>query len=254
MLVNSLLFENTNLLLIMTIDTQSTLREIADGIRSDVFKSYEALNLLHMIGANASNINDSGFGIFFGRLQLILQEQIILLLAKIFERPDEYPLKSIPAAEKFITENKLEFSQLESKDETVLMLLEKLGYKSSKKDDSVTEVFCKYWQNHIGETKSIRQKIEALRNKVSAHHEKVDDVSILPDISLLEITDLLERAKNFLAIIDSAYLNLVSVDYEGIYFANTESKTASLILKNLLVKAHIINIQKGRESAKNLYE
>lgn len=238
----------------MTNDIQSTLHEIADGVRSDIFKSYEALNMLHMIGANASDINSSGFGILFGRLQLMLQEQIILLLAKIFERPDDYPLKSIPAAEKFIADNKLEFVQLESKDETVIMLLKQLGCKSFKKDDSVTEVFFKYWQNYIGEMKSIRKKIETLRSKVAAHHEKIDNVSILPDISFPEVIDLLERSKKFLAIIDSAYLNLVSVDYEGIYFANSESKTASLILKNLLVKAHIIDIQKGREIAKKLYE
>ena len=238
----------------MTVDIQTTLREIADGIRSDVFKSYEVINLLHMVGENASNINDSDFGIFFGRFQLILQEQIILLLAKIFEKQDEFPLKSIPAAEKFIEKNKQEFTQIESQDETVLMLLEKLGYESAKKDDTFTEVFCKYWENHIGEMKSTRKNIETLRNKVSAHHEKVEDVGNLPDVSLSEIMDLLERAKCFLALIDSAYLNLVSVDYEGSYFVNSESKAASLILKNLLVKAHIINIQKGREIAKTLYE
>ncbi len=39
----------------------------------------------------------------------MLQEQIIALLAKIFERPDGYPLKTIPAVEKFIADNKLEF-------------------------------------------------------------------------------------------------------------------------------------------------
>ncbi len=34
----------------MTNDIQSMLREIADGVRSEIFQSYEALNLLHMIG------------------------------------------------------------------------------------------------------------------------------------------------------------------------------------------------------------
>lgn len=237
----------------MTIDIQATLHEIVDGIRSDMFKSYEAINLLQMVSANASYINDSGFGIFFGGFQLILQEQIILLLSKIFEKPDEFPLKSIPAAERFIAENKQAFTQIELKDGTVLVLLEKLGYRTAKKDDTVTEVFCKYWQNHIGEMKSARQKIETLRNKVSAHHEQVD-VNILPDVSLSEIMELLERSKTFLSIIDSAYLGLVSVDYEHRYFVNSGSKTASVILKNLLVKANIIDVRRGREIAKTLHE
>jgi hypothetical protein len=238
----------------MKTDIQVALREIADGIRSDIFKSYEAINLLQMVSANAPDINDSGFDIFFGRFQSILQEQITLLLSKIFEKPSpEFPLKSIPAAEKFITENRQAFIQIESNDETVLMLLRKLGYKMAKRGDTVTDVFCKYWQNHIGEMKSARQKIEMLRSKVSAHHENVSE-KLLPDISLSETLELLERAKNFLAIIDSAYLGVVSVDYEGNYFANSESKTASLLLKNLLVKASIIDLRKGRESAKALYE
>jgi hypothetical protein len=200
----------------MTSDIQVKLREIADGIRLDIFKSYEAINLLQLVSVSAPYINDSGFGIFFGRFQIILQEQIILLLSKIYEKPDEFPLKSIPAAEKFIAENKQAFIQIESNDETVHMLLRKLGYKMAKRDDTVTDVFCKYWQNHIGEMKLARQKIETLRSKISAHHENIN-VIILPDVSVSEIMELLERAKIFLAIIDSAYLDLVSVDYEGNY-------------------------------------
>lgn len=239
---------------IMTVDVQPTLREIADGIRSDMFKSYEAINLLQMITANASFINDSDYAIFFGRFQVILKEQIILLLSKIFEKPSpHFQLKSIPAAAKFVAENKQTFIQIESRDETVLLLLKKLGYKTVREKDTVTEVFCKYWQNHIGEMKSVRQNIETLRNKTSAHHEQID-VNVLPDVSLTEIIELLERAKNFLSVIDSAYFGLVSVDYQGRYIVNSESKTASLILKNLLVKANIIDVRKGREIAKTLHE
>lgn len=95
----------------MTRDIQVALRVIVDGVRSDMFKSYEAINLLQMINANAADINASGFGIFFVRLQIILQEQIILLLSKIFEKPDEFPLKSIPAAVKFIEENRVVFME-----------------------------------------------------------------------------------------------------------------------------------------------
>ena len=151
------------------------------------------------------------------------------------------------------TENRQAFSQIESNDEIVLMLLKKLGYKMAKKNDTVTVVFCKYWQNHIGEMKSARQKIDTFRNKVLAHHENVN-VNLLPDVSLSENMELLERTKNFLSIIDSAYLGIVSVDYEGNYYANSGSITASLILKNLLVKANIIDIRKGREIAKTLHE
>ena len=87
----------------MTNEIETLLREITDGVRSDIFKSYEALNLLHIIVANASDINSSGFGILFGRLQLMLQEQIILLVTKIFEKHDDnHSLKSIPVIVKLI--------------------------------------------------------------------------------------------------------------------------------------------------------
>lgn len=238
----------------MGIDIKSSLHEIADGIRSDLFKVSEALNLLQMVGINASSINESGFGIFFGSIQFILKEQIILLLAKMFEKPSEYPLKSIPSAIKLITENKSEFISIESNDETVLMLLEKLGYKSSiEKEISVTKIFCKYWSNTIGETKTTRQNIDTLRNKVSAHHENVDE-NLLSDVSISEIHNLIKYAELFLSILDSAYFDLCSVDYEGNYFVNSEAKTASLVLKNLLVEAKIIDVKTGREIARKFYE
>jgi hypothetical protein len=228
-------------------DIKTALREIADGVRSDMFKSYEAINLLQVIGANAPNINDSGFGIFFGRFQLILQEQIILLLSKIFEAPNRYPVKSIPAMIKFIEKHQQEFVKIELKDKTVLVLLEKYGYKTDQQDNTITEILCKY---SLGK-ETTRERIRTLRDKTSAHHEQVD-VNTLPDVSLAEIMELLDSTKVFLSIIDSAYLGISSVDNEGRYFANSESKTASLILKNLLVKANIIDVKKGREIAKTL--
>jgi hypothetical protein len=203
-----------------------------------------------MIGATASYINESGFGIFFGQLQLILQEQIILLLSKIFESPNRYSIKSIPALVKFIEKHKQEFIQIESEqDEIVLILLEKLGYKTATKYDTVTEILYKYSSG----MESTREKIRTLRDKISAHHEHVD-ARIFPNVSLSEIMELLERTKNFMSIVDYVYLGLVSVDYQGRYFANSESKAASLILRNLLVKANIIDIQKGREIVKTLNE
>ena len=230
-------------------DIKTALREIADGVRSDMFKSYEAINLLQVIGMNAPDINDNGFGVFFGRFQLILQEHIILLLSKIFEAPNRYHVKSIPAMIKFIEKHQQEFVKIEFKDETVLKLLEKLGYTTAQKDNTITEILCKY---SLGKEMT-RERIRTLRDKTSAHHEQVD-VNALPDVSLSEIMELLEGTKIFLSIIDSAYLDLSSVDYEARYFANSESKTASLVLKNLLVKANIIDVKKGREIAKTLSE
>lgn len=239
----------------MTLDIQATLREIADGIRTDIFKAYEAINLLNVIGASASYINDSGFGIFFGKIQNILNEQIVLSVAKAFEEPDtakKFPLNSIPAAITFITKNTQTFTQIEVKDEFTVVLLKKIGCKAIKKNCSATESLCKYWGNHIGEIKSIRQKIKRLRDKIAAHHERVD-VSSIPDVSLSETMELLKRAENFLSIIDYVYLDLISVDYEGNYFVNSEAERASLILRNLLVKANIIDIKKGGEIVKKLF-
>ena len=238
----------------MTDKLRINLEEIAAGIRSDIFRVEEALNLVRLIGAHASNINEGGFGIFFGRLQLILQEQIILLISKVYENPKEYPLRSIPEVEKLLQENKASFISIESADETVFALLERLGCeRSSTRGKSVTELFPKYWQNHFGSTKLARRKIDTLRNKASAHHEQVD-ASSLPEISYNEIRRLLEQAKLFIAFVETTYLEFAVVDYTAHdYLPTEESKTASLVMNNLLVKANIINRQKAREVVKTLF-
>ena len=236
-----------------TDDVQIFLREIVDGIRSDVFSCFEAVNLLQMISANASEINNSDFGFLFGYMQKLIQSQIILLVTKIFEKPDHYKLKSIPAALKYIEENEESFSEIECRDDLSLDLLRKMGCKSKQTGKPFFDFFSKYWANYDGRIKETKIKARFLRDKVTAHHEKVDD-NFLPNISLPEIIELLEHAKIYISIIDYVYLGLVSVDYEGNYFANSQSKSVGIILKNLLVKSKIIDIQKGRMIVKNLIE
>jgi hypothetical protein len=230
----------------------TTLGKIVDEVRSDIFRLDEELGLFQMIGANAVDINEGGFGFFFGRIQIILQDQIILLLFKIFEKPDDFPLMSIPAIEKLITEYSDSFAQIESKSETALALLARLGCKGIAEDNSITEVFPKYWRNRFGSMRSVRRKIGTLRSKVSAHHEQVE-ANLLPDVSLSEVKALLEQAKLFLSVVEATYLDIVTTDYEGHYIVTSESKTASLILRNLLVKANVIDARKGREIARTLF-
>lgn len=76
-----------------------TLQNITENIRSDIFRLEEAIYLLEFIGKNAEDINKK-YGILFGRIQFILEEYIINLLSKIFEKPKNYPLNSIPALKK----------------------------------------------------------------------------------------------------------------------------------------------------------
>ena len=228
-----------------------TIREIADGVRSDIFRSEESKLLLQLIGVHASSINQNGFGHFFGRLQIILQEQIVLLLSKIYEKPKNFSLKRIPAIEKLLRKQGPLLIQLESKNETSILLLKKLGCGRIPEDKNITNLFPKYWQNHFGSTKAARKKVYMFRDKIAAHHEQIDANSV-PVLNLREVDKLLEQAKLFLAIIESTYLNLESVDYDGNYFATSNSKTASFILNNLLVKANVIDIRVGREIIRSL--
>jgi hypothetical protein len=236
----------------MTEEALTVLDEIAAHVRSDVFRLEEAIGLLQMIAANAAHINASDFGPFLGTIQVMLQEQITLLLFKIFEKPGRFRLNSIPAMVRWITDNEKSFAQIESKNDTVIGLLEKLGCKNVANGDSITELFLKHWADQLGSIKLAREHIEALRNKDTAHHERIE-VNSLAEIPLADVRAMLEQAKLFLSVVEAAYLGKTTVDRGLRYLATSESRTASMCLKELLVRAKVIDARKGRAISRALF-
>ncbi|PKO04764.1 MAG: hypothetical protein CVU41_15490 [Chloroflexi bacterium HGW-Chloroflexi-3] len=228
-------------------------KTIINGVCSDIFKAYEVYNILIVIWKNATEINEKKYGIFFGKLQEILVEQLILLLTKIFEDPGQYQIKSIPFVIKYIKDHEQLLPPKLEKDEVVDKLLGKLRCQHLKEKESFVVMFFKHWANQLGEIKTQKEKIILFRNKIVAHHERLDE-QLVEGIYPNEILELLEKAKIFVSFIDNVYLDQITVDIEGNNFIYSDSKAAAVILKNLLVKANVIDISAGRKLMSSLEE
>lgn len=72
---------------------------IRQGVAVDLFHADEALSLDMFVGQHADEINKATFGVFFGSLQIILTRNLILHVAKMYEKPSKrHPTRSIPSA------------------------------------------------------------------------------------------------------------------------------------------------------------
>jgi hypothetical protein len=77
------------------------LKSLAEAIAGEIFLAQEAYFLSELIGKNADALNVE-YANLFGRLQGIFSDWHTLAIAKLFEEPRRYPVRSIPAALKFL--------------------------------------------------------------------------------------------------------------------------------------------------------
>lgn len=237
-----------------------TLQNIIENVRSDIFRLEEAIYLLEFIGENAENINKK-YGVLFGRIQLILEENIINLLSKIFEKPKNYPLNSIPALKGHLNDIKDELVKFEeSAGEDFLNpatknLLVKIGINAHQIKKPLNDVILKKIDHHLGTTKKIRSNIKNWRDKVFNHHERLNDNQInFEDVFLPEKKKLLNDAKILISIIENIYLNVSTVDYHGVNYLPTEdSKAVVITLNNLLVDSDLLERREARKKIKSLF-
>jgi len=80
--------------------------------------------------------------------------------------------------------------------------------------------------------------IKTIRDKVIAHHELVD-VATLPTATYAEIDELIEFAKNFVAMVGRAYTSVVYDGADGRYSLTSDAERSTVCLKRLLSAAGV---------------
>jgi len=188
---------------------------IADGVALDLFEAKQAQMLLDHIGLNAAAINTRGFGRIFGQLQTILERNFVLMLCRLFEREAQsYKIRSIPAALKFIDENRDTLKILD-RQRIVKFLEQRGGSKASFNelaDNELTSALVSEFQSILpisnGGAHALREaisKLKILRNKSVAHHEVVE-ISELPSVKRYDTDALVEGANEFINVVSPSYL------------------------------------------------
>jgi hypothetical protein len=202
----------------------------------------EAIKLYEVIGNHKDVLIKDNFDNLFGVLQIVLVKNTILAINKIYEIPknNKYPLRSLPAAIKILTDNcnelKIEYrEQLEEK-------LNNWGFDRkcliSLSDSELTNLVAEALSTKLPSEDEIKD-IKNVRDKRVAHHELIDETKISP-IMWPRLDDLLARAKKIVGVIGNHYLGeFYEINEEYVLSYNASETSCSLV--RLLKKAGIVN-------------
>lgn len=220
---------------------------VSKGIAIDVYLAEEALFQDEFIGKNAGSINDASFGQFFGSMQNLLGRELILSVNRVFEHGNaRYLLRSIPSALKILLENS-DSIQIQNRSALVGYLADKgvvsLEDLEAFSDEKLTDAFVNFFDSilpRIGDEHELSPaiaKLKTARDKRLAHHESVD--TEITAATYAEIRQLIELAKEFLAITGSAYLSTVYQFDGGEFPLTSDAERSARCLRRLLEQVGI---------------
>ncbi len=223
-------------------DSPPDLETIFQEIAKEVYVACAANEMLNLIGNHADQINSHGFGNFFGQLQSILTNQFISSMTKVFEKPRNFALYSIPQALK-------EMEGREINDCAYLRGgLEACGLPRAK-FEHLSDKELAAWAIRIASTRqphSTIKKLKALRNKKVAHNEAIPLDEVEKPI-WEEAEQALEFATKFIAIGGNSYFNIVFGDQNYNFCYEYDAKSLSANLSKLLRTAGIAKDDEGSE-------
>jgi len=223
---------------------------ITKGVELDIFRAEQALSLSWFIGTNASQLNDAGFGTFFGALREILGRYIFIAVSRMFEPiSKKYPTRSIPVILKLLREQTdalpIKNHQIIRKKlaafghavrtltklssaETTRLLVQEYSVRFPQSDDPHANQLSKAWC-----------AVKLVRDKAVAHAEVVT-LSDDERATFSQIDSLLCYAKSLAGAVGVGYLNITLEFDNGEYSLTSDAKKATRSLERLLKHAGIL--------------
>lgn len=235
----------------MSADDRDSLRKeltpIIEPLAALVFSADEAYAIYEQIGLHARAIEQHNFGICLGAIQVSLANTYLLALTKLYERQgSRYPLRSIPAALQYLTENVARLPILERPNllRAMRALDATMGlHLFSDCAPDPREVLQRF-QDRLPSLERVDScelsrtlsALRAHRDKRIAHPEAILPAS-LPTASWNDARQLLNYAKCFLGIVGWAFMATVYVSSEGVYLLESDARMRGRCMARLLRKA-----------------
>lgn len=232
-------------------EANEKLREyLFKGIVSDIFWADEAYMMAKRIGDYADQINSSGFGLLFRRLQEIISDRHTLSITKIFEaRKRKYPIRSIPATLDLLEENAGLWTIPQPQELHKILL--KCGYTNAELNEfdnkQLTLELVAYYRSEIPsldriDTCNLSLSLDTYfesRDKRVAHNE-ADDESNRKQPTWGSGNSLLGYAKQFVGTISYGYLNVTLGQVGTQYYLTSDASQVAHEIYRLLETAGII--------------
>jgi len=222
---------------------------IQQGVAVDLFHADEALSLDMFVGQRADAINKAKFGAFFGSLQIILARNLILHVARIFEKPsNRYPTRSIPSAIEILKKHGDDLV-IEQRPGLIAALARCGAPRDELKrlsDQELTNYLVSFFEQCYSKThpdgvanSQVLKTLKNLRDKVVAHPEAIR-LEDIPKPIYQEIEGLIELARAFVAAVGFGYLSIAYEADDGHYFMAGDAKRSTTSLKRLLQAAGVL--------------
>jgi len=215
-------------------------RKVRDGAVSDIFRAERAYGLLREIGTNAGAINASrGFGELFGVFQALAQSEVLLALARLYDRPNpRYPVRCLQGLLKELEAHAEELPEIVEKPNlfkelrTMGMPGETVAELDGRPDPEITRAIVKLQLERLEEPTIVQavDRVKNIRDKVVAHNEDVQGVQ---GPTWSAVVMLLKVAKDFVGLIGWAYLSTVYT-HDGTYTLSSDANRPARAMRRLL--------------------
>ena len=227
------------------------LREyVLQGLLPDVQRARQAREIHRENATHAEAINAAGVGLFFEAVQELSITQLVLSVARLFDRPHRnYEVRSIPGALSYLDRNSTGLTA--SRSEAALRTYRRVGVPltsdSVHSDSELTRMVVEGLRSTLpgdaaNAADDLSRSLEAVkqrRDKSLAHNEHIRSGSLTP-IMWVQVEELLAYADRFLGAVGMGFLQLAVIDDSGRAIMHGDALRAARSLGRLLVKAGIV--------------
>jgi len=193
------------------------------GLFRDIGDADHHYELVRAIGRRSEEVNQSGFGSFFGMIQGTLQSAYVLAVSRIYDPPPrQYPTRSIRAVVHYLAQN-AKGLRIQAPG-AIVDRIRKLSPVTQMPDPLEPERFTRQVACVIGDALLARQasvdKVRMLRDKRIAHNEAVDTAKLVKP-TWNEAHELLALARDVAVIVGHGYLTTICEDGTGAWILDS---------------------------------
>jgi AbiU2 len=221
--------------------TRDHLKDLTEaGLASDIFKVDRAYALLRTTGQHAETINkqqNGNFGELFGALQSALTTEVLLAVARIYDRPSQqYPTRCLKGILNYLRNNKTELPTIREPHQLKLTLggMNVPSEVSDLVDNDPSEfsvAFATFFEGVLDdpEMQDTLEKLKAMRDKSLAHNEVA---YLLTGPTWESLEAMIHLAKGLVGVLGWAYLS-TAYTINGEYVLTSDAERPSRALARL---------------------